>query len=204
MTYATEKKQMGQHTRWAGLLLAGILLCGCNEHNPFDKKYIPPRIKPPTQEAIRLPPRSLSFVYVPVNKRDPFRPAFLSKTILNSKKPMAAKVAVPLRRRQPQTVLEKFELDQLRVVATVTGVANPVAMVQDPKGMGHMVRRGTPMGRNGGRVQRIHTDGIVITTESRNSANQRVVSRVKLAIRIKNKKKTQGQILINGRRLRLY
>jgi type IV pilus assembly protein PilP len=39
------------------------------------------------------------------------------------------------------TPLGKFELEQLKLVAVVTGLENPVAMVQAPNGVGYSLRR---------------------------------------------------------------
>jgi type IV pilus assembly protein PilP len=66
-------------------------------------------------------------------------------------------------------VLGQFELDQLRLVAVVTGVASPVAMLEDPHGQGHMVRVGTLVGRDGAVVKRIGKDTLILETVTRRS-----------------------------------
>lgn len=192
---------MKKNSLWAGLLGA-IVLCGCDGGpNPFDQKYVPPRLQPPPQQKLMVRKQTIGFVYVPVNKRDPFRAPYLTQSDTNpTPATNTRKQLVVEKKREPQTELEKFELDQLTVVATITGVANPVAMVQDPKGVGHSVRRGTIIGRNAGRVQRIHSDGIVIEQESRDEAGRRLVSRVKLRIKEDNADKSApGKVLIEGR-----
>ncbi len=197
---------MGRGFRWAILLLSVFLFCGCDESNPFDKKYVPPRIKPPPKKRLTVRRQTIGFVYIPVNKRDPFRPPYLTlQKVAGAASPARRAVVIPTKKRKPQTELEKYELDQLTVVATVTGVANPIAMVQDPRGFGYMVRRGTVIGRNAGRVQRIHSDGIVIAEESRDEAGRRIVSRVKLRIKSKknNKNFKTGRVFIGGRRVNI-
>ncbi len=197
---------MGSRIKWAGLFLAFCVFLGCEDVSRFNTKYVPPRIKPPPQRRLTVRKQNIGFVYVPVNKRDPFRAPFETSATVTTNKPTTT-LAIPTQRRKPQTELEKYELDQLSVVATVTGVANPVAMVQDPNGFGHMVRRGTVIGRNSGRVQRIHSDGIVIAEESRDEAGRRIVSRLKL--KIKNRKRGatpnsfNGRLLIGNRQVRL-
>lgn len=197
---------MNQGMRWALLFLVVFVFCGCEEKNPFNKPYVPPRMKPPPKRRLTVRSQTIGFVYVPVNKRDPFRPPYLTQqTPTTNEPPPPRTVAIPTKERVPQTELEKFELDQLKVVATVTGVANPIAMVQDPGGFGHMVRRGTVMGKNAGRVQRIHSDGIVIAQESRDEAGRRVVSRVKLKIQAQKAGGgfRSGKVIFRGRKVDL-
>ncbi len=61
-----------------------------------------------------------------------------------------------------RTHLEKFDLNELRPMAIITGTAVPKAMVTDPSGMGHVIQPGTRLGRRGGKVVRISTNTIVV------------------------------------------
>ncbi len=56
------------------------------------------------------------------------------------------------------------DLDDLNVVAVVSGDANPLAMVEDRTGVGHIVRRNTRVGKQGGKVTQILRDCIVVTS----------------------------------------
>ena len=85
--------------------------------------------------------------YNPVGRRDPFRPFTLS---------IRPEVNVPL------TPLQRYELGQLIVVATMWDVSPPRAMVQDSVGMGYIVTLGTPIGRNGGIVTAIEPERVVV------------------------------------------
>lgn len=58
--------------------------------------------------------------------------------------------------------LERFGLDQLKLVAVVTRVATPYAMVEDPTGQGHLVRVGMLMGKDQAQVRSIGRDGLVL------------------------------------------
>ncbi|MBL8920918.1 MAG: pilus assembly protein PilP [Myxococcaceae bacterium] len=58
----------------------------------------------------------------------------------------------------------QVDLDDLKLVAVVSGDANPVAMVEDKTGVGHVVRRNTKVGRQAGKVTAILRDCIVITS----------------------------------------
>lgn len=61
-----------------------------------------------------------------------------------------------------RTHLERFDLNELRPIAIITGTAVPKAMVTDPSGMGHVIQPGTRLGRRGGKVVRISTNTIVV------------------------------------------
>ena len=76
----------------------------------------------------------------PLGKRDPFRsPLGESQT-----RPEGSQVC-----SEP---LCQWDLDQLKLVAVVTGDANPLAMVEDPQTRGYIIHRGTRVGKQGGQV----------------------------------------------------
>ena len=85
--------------------------------------------------------------YNPAGRRDPFRPFTLD---------MRPEVRTQL------TPLQRYELGQLVVVATVWELSPPRAMVEDSVGMGFIVTVGTPIGRNGGVVTAIEPQRIVV------------------------------------------
>ena len=95
----------------------------------------------------------VNYAYNPVGKRDPFRSPIeeLSRTT-NATQVTAC--------NEP---LCAWDLDQLKLVAVVTGDANPIAMVEDPLGRGHIVRRNARMGRQAGLVTQILRDSLTVT-----------------------------------------
>lgn len=89
--------------------------------------------------------------YDPSGKRDPFQPA--------------TRPVGPASIGAQRTPLQQFELSQLRLVAIIRGAGNseaPRAVVEDSAGLGYIMRVGTPIGRNDGRVTAIEGDRIVI------------------------------------------
>lgn len=90
--------------------------------------------------------------YSSVGKRDPFK-SFIPELRATSG-PVSAKCRTPLGR---------FELDQLRLVAVVTGLADPVAMVEAPSGVGYAIRKGACLGKNGGVVAAIRSGEVVVS-----------------------------------------
>jgi type IV pilus assembly protein PilP len=87
------------------------------------------------------------YVYNPTGKTDPFEPYI---------------GAVQSDRAQPQTPLEKFDISQLTLTGVIWGLANSMAMVEDPNGKGYVVKVGTPIGKNMGKVIEIQQTKLVI------------------------------------------
>ncbi|MEM6730433.1 MAG: pilus assembly protein PilP [Myxococcota bacterium] len=111
------------------------------------------------------------FSYSPVGKRDPFRSYLADLT--------EAQTEV---QRRPVQATERFELDQYRLTGLITGTSQPKALVEDPEGIGHTVRIGSYMGRNGGIVTRITSDGIIVTEEFRAPTGELV--KVPIAVKL--------------------
>ncbi|MGC8928013.1 MAG: pilus assembly protein PilP [Myxococcota bacterium] len=112
-----------------------------------------------------------NYVYTPVGKRDPFRPYFLDIKAVKKEEKGA-----------PLTELETFDLEQLRLTSIISGIEQPMAMVEDPTGKGHTIVVGTPIGKNGGRVARIKRDEVIVEEEYIDSEGKRIVSKVILRI----------------------
>lgn len=87
------------------------------------------------------------YTYDPTGKRDPFR-----SFILQAQKD----------EDDTSGPLEQFDLAQLELVAVVWGTEKPRALVSDPSGRGYIVREGTYMGKNDGRVIRIADNALVV------------------------------------------
>lgn len=90
--------------------------------------------------------------YSSVGKRDPFR-SFLAE-VERGAGTLATRCATPLGR---------FELEQLRLVAVITGLEDPVAMVEAPTGVGYSVRRGACVGKNGGVIAAVRSGELVVS-----------------------------------------
>lgn len=84
-----------------------------------------------------------------IGKRDPFRP-FTLNTRTDS------------RPRENLSPLERYDLGQLRLVGVVWHVKEPNAMVEDSVGLGYIVKVGTLIGANDGRVKAIKPNEIII------------------------------------------
>jgi type IV pilus assembly protein PilP len=169
--------------RVVGLLgAAAALLAACGQSTPTPppavaKPAVAP--KPPTP-AEAAAPAAAPFVYNPVGKRDPFRSP--------DAEPATQAALASASCNEP---LCRFDVDQLTLVAVVSGDANPLAMVQDPAGRGYFVRRNSRVGRQGGKVTQIMSDAVVITEYFTTPDGKTTANPVTLAI--KSEKPTEPE-----------
>ncbi len=96
-----------------------------------------------------------TYSYNPVGKRDPYHSPI--DDLLAS-----ASSGISPTTSNCNQALCRWDLDQLKLVGIVSGMANPVAMVEDPQGIGHFVRRNSFVGKRGGRVPQIKRDEVVV------------------------------------------
>jgi type IV pilus assembly protein PilP len=106
----------------------------------------------PAAAAVAAKAAEPEWAYSSVGKRDPFR-SFLTE-LQRGAASLATRCATPLGR---------FELEQLKLVAVVTGLEDPVAMVEAPSGVGYSVRRGACIGKNGGVVAAVRSGEVVVS-----------------------------------------
>lgn len=81
--------------------------------------------------------------------RDPFRP-------------MTLRTKVGKAPRENLSPLERYELSQLKLVGIVWDINEPRAMVEDTGGLGYIVKVGTPIGSNNGKVKAIYRNEVVV------------------------------------------
>lgn len=94
------------------------------------------------------------YSYNPVGKRDPFRSFLRDLNVAGGGALRQAVCSEPLC---------QYDIDQLTLVAVVSGDANPIAMLQDGSGTGYVVRRNSKVGKQGGKVTQILRDCVVVT-----------------------------------------
>jgi type IV pilus assembly protein PilP len=138
--------------------LASLLLAtACDSPQPAARVASAPAARPveaprPAAAANELAQKPAEpWSYSSVGKRDPFR-SFLSDG-RGGGAALSTRCATPLGR---------FELEQFKLVAVITGLEDPVAMVQAPNGTGYTVRRGSCIGKNGGSVAAVRTGEVVV------------------------------------------
>ena len=121
------------------------------------------------------------FVELDTQNRDPFRPFARA---------FKAQAAAPAQRR---VLMPSTSLDEMKLIAIVSGVAQPKAMLTDTAQVGHVIRRGDYVGRpevvqSGGsegmpvtlnwRVDRIRAGSVVLTREDPTAPDKPPLTRV--------------------------
>lgn len=94
-----------------------------------------------------------AYIYDPTAKTDPFKP-FISEEASVKENPNI-KVSI----------LETLDLSQLELIAVMVGPKGNWAMVRDSKGVGHVIKKGTPIGTKGGVVDKITEHEVIIKEE---------------------------------------
>lgn len=120
------------------------------------------------------------YSYNPVGKRDPFRSPIDEPKKPGDKPDDATAGLCP----EP---LCQFDLEQLALVAVVSGDANPVAMLEDAAKTGHIVRRNTKVGKQGGKVSQILRDCIEVTEYYLTPDGKKVPNRVQICVKKEDK-----------------
>jgi type IV pilus assembly protein PilP len=95
------------------------------------------------------------FSYNPKGKVDPFKP------FIQIGSPGKAVPGVP------KTPLQEYDLSQLKLTAIVyVGNGDSFAMVEDSAGKGFTIKKGTYLGKRGGKVKAVHLDRVIIEEPS--------------------------------------
>lgn len=149
--------------------LAGLffsLFVGCSEPPKPSKPSKPPPPPPSFPEEPEPVVEEVTYVYSPIGKRDPFRSLF--------------KIDPP--DLEIKTELQKFELDQLKLVAIISRIATPYAMVEDPEGKGHTLTSGKLIGKNWGKVSQITPECVVVDEDYRDYTGRKVTNKTEMCL----------------------
>jgi type IV pilus assembly protein PilP len=109
-------------------------------------------------EKTKLP--EIADLYSPEEKLDPFEPLFKKERVsldVGKKK---------IKTRKPLTPLERVNLSQLTLVGIILSPSGNRALVQETTGKGYVVKKGTYIGTNSGKIVEILKDMIIIEEES--------------------------------------
>jgi type IV pilus assembly protein PilP len=96
-------------------------------------------------------------VYDPVGKIDPFKPLFREKQVSVKKKKR--------KKRVPRTPLERIDLSQLTLVGIILTSSGNMALVEEASGKGYVIKRGTYIGTNAGKVSKINKANVIVEEE---------------------------------------
>jgi Tfp pilus assembly protein PilP len=83
--------------------------------------------------------------------------------------------------RQFPAIFDKFALEELALIAVVSGDAQPRAMFRDPGGLGQTVKRGDYVSKAGARVTKILSDRVILeVAETSTSGEPRAIEKAVL------------------------
>ena len=132
-------------------LAVGVILSGCSD-------------RAPQQPSPATPPGPPAATAAPAVKDAPTAPAPNTYVFLSTRDPFKSDIEV-LPEPAPDTCAEplcRYALDEYKLTGIVTGMGNPVAVLENPKGKGYVVSRGMKVGKQGGVVKEILRDSIVV------------------------------------------
>ena len=127
--------------------LFAVLATGCGGKDNADANAA----KPAVPKAAKKEPEAavaVAYHYDPTDKVDPFKSYIRRQVTLESD--------------DSSSPLERFDLSQLIVMGIIWGVDEPRALIKDPTGKGYIVKTGTPIGKNKGRILRIEDNKVVV------------------------------------------
>ena len=107
-----------------------------------------------TTKKTKIP--AITDFYNPEGKLDPFEPLFKKERVslaVGKKK---------IKRRKPLTPLERVNLSQLTLVGIIRAPSGNRALVQESSGKGYVVKKGTYIGTNSGKIVQILKDRIIV------------------------------------------
>jgi Tfp pilus assembly protein PilP len=155
-----------------------LFVCACGDSSPSTSAAEPETKKSRPAAPARPPVPKKKLIPEPLElsaadfeesdtNRDPFRP-YLKEFLTRPEQ--VAKI-------QRKVILERYGLDELRLIAVVAGRTRPLAMFRDPSGLGVTVKRGDYISKSAGRVKQILPDKVVVEIQEQLEGGQRVADR---------------------------
>ena len=102
-------------------------------------------------------PETTPGAYSGKGKIDPFEPLFRAKPVISKKEKR--------KKRIPLTPLERIDLSQLKLVGIIMASSGNRALVEESSGKGYVIKKGTYIGVNSGKVVKIRKEKVVVEEE---------------------------------------
>ena len=162
-------------------LVLSVILVGCADEyqiEPYDYKAEYERVsKTKTNEnktkkeidITDIAQRRSNYRYSAVGKKDPFRNYFGDMATLNKEKKIVSE-------------LQNFDMTDLRLVAVVYGITDPRAVVVAPDGKSYIVRIGSFIGKNWGKISRILPDKLEIIETYKDPLGRKIINKLYLEL----------------------
>lgn len=125
--------------------------------------------------------KQAGYFYDPTNKIDPFKSFISIKDEIEGED-----------KEEPRTYLETLDISQLTVSAIILSGKDSWALIRDSKGDGHVIKVGTPIGKNRGKVVRITKSEIIVREEYKNIKGKTVAREI--SIKLPGTEKFNGRL----------
>ena len=171
----TKKRNNGIRAITLGIILCFLLslaACGGNSKPP-DKAASETAVKKAEKKAVSNDAKEDSasaqqvtaYHYDPMGKKDPFMPLIRE----------SGEVTDKILDQGPLTPLQKYSLSELKLVAVLLAGDQSKAMVEDAKGDGYILSKGTLIGDNYGEVVEIKKNEVLIAEKEVDSQSGEIM-----------------------------
>jgi type IV pilus assembly protein PilP len=109
-------------------------------------------------------------------KVDPF------EALLRDESASAVSVKLKAKKRDPQSPLEKIDLGQLKLVAIIAAPSGNRALVEESSGKGYILREGTYVGLNSGKVVTIAIDKVMVEEEFEDAYGKTITQKKEITL----------------------
>jgi type IV pilus assembly protein PilP len=109
-------------------------------------------------------------------KVDPF------EALLRDESAPAASAKLKAKKRDPQSPLEKIDLGQLKLVAIIAAPSGNRALVEESSGKGYILREGTYVGLNSGKVVDIALDKVMVEEEYEDAYGKTITQKKEITL----------------------
>ncbi len=113
-----------------------------------------------------------TYIYSAVGKRDPFRSYF-------------GDVRAVEEEREPVSELQKYDISDLNVTAIVWGITEPRAVVVTPDRKSIIVKRGSFIGKNWGKISAVFPDKLEITEVYKDPLGRKILNKLYLELPVR-------------------
>jgi len=118
-------------------------------------------------QKIELPETPDAYSYTVEGKIDPFASIFRAGPSVFAEQDDGKK-----KRRIPLTPIEKVDLSQLKLVGIISASSGNKALVEDASGKGFVIKKGSRIGINSGRVVKILKNVVVVEEKAENISGE--------------------------------
>ncbi len=175
----------------AGVVLTALSCSNQYEIERFDYKAEYDRVSKTPVAGVRsdiekniadIIKKRSTYIYSAVGKRDPFRSYFGDMRVVEEN-------------REPVSELQKYDISDLNVTAIVWGITEPRAVVVTPERKSIIVKRGSFIGKNWGKISAIFPDKLEITEVYKDPLGRKILNKLYLELPVKTvlSEGTQGE-----------